>query len=502
MVSVFGVGRPSALPASVTNLSAELGNLQIQLGTGRKAQSYAELGSSRTLALDLRSQISQVEGYQRTIQTVSLRLEVAQQSLTRMDTLLAETRSSLSLTAYEVGGNGQTLAQYGAQEKAQEIVALLNSNVNGTYMFAGRDTDKVPVVGIDAILDGVGARAGLRTLIAERLLADSGSNGFGRLVIPAASAGAVSLTEDSAGHPFGLKLNAVTSELSGTSISGPTGSPSAIGVTFSSTPPVAGQSITFTFDLPDGTLETLKLTATNTTPPAEDQFLIGANATATGDNFRATVAAQVTTLVATAVSAASASQAGKEFFEFDGSTPPQRVDGPPFESATALVNGTVTDTVFWYDGEIETTDPRSAVTARIDDGYTLKYGLRANEAALRDGLKFTAILSVLKFDATVETDANRYAEVKERLIPGFLTSGGQASVREIATEVALKQQVLESTEARHKTAISLTRSTLDQTEGVDLNEVGAKILALQTHLQASYEATSILSRLSLVNFLR
>ncbi len=410
MVSVFGVGRPSALPSSVSNLSAELGNLQIQLGTGRKAQSYADLGSDRTLALDLRSQISQIQGYQRTIQTVSLRLEVAQQSLTRMDTLLAETRSSLSLTAYDVGANGQTLAQYGAQEKAQEIVALLNSNVNETYLFAGKDSNKVPVVGIDTILDGEGARDGLGTLIAERLLADTGSNGFGRLDIPAASSGAVTITEDSAGHPFGLKLNAVTSELTGTAIAGPTGSPTSIGVTFSSTPPLAGQSITYTFDLPDGTTETLALTATTTNPPAEAQFLIGANATETGDNFRAAVAAQVTTLVATSVSAASASQAGTEFFEFDSATPPQRVDGPPFESATALVDGTASDTVFWYTGEIETANPRNAVSARIDDGYTLKYGLRANEAALRDGLKFSAILSVLKFDAAVETDALRYSD--------------------------------------------------------------------------------------------
>ena len=501
MVSVFGVGRPSALPTSVADLSRELGNLQIQLGTGRKSQSYSGLGSSRTLALDLRSQISQVNGYQRTIQTVSLRLEVAQQSLTRMDTLLAESRSSLSLTAYEVGANGLTLAQYGAQEKAQEIVSLLNSKVNETYMFAGKHGDKVPVEGIEAILDGDGARDGLTTVVAERLLADTGADGLGRLTIPAASAGALTFAEDGAGHPFGLKLNAVSSELTGTAISGPSGSPTEISVTFSASPPVAGESITFTFDLPDGSTETLKLTATNTVPPAETQFLIGANETETGDNFRAVLAARVTTMVATAVSAASASKAGSEFFEFDAGNPPQRVNGPPFESATSLVDATASDTVFWYKGEIETADPRSAVTARIDDGYTLKIGLRANEAALRDGLKFTALLSILKFDAGVQTDAQRYAEVKERLTPGFLTSGGQASVREIATEVALKQQVLGATDARHRTTISLTRSTLDETEGVDLNEVGAKILALQTRLQASYEATSLLSRLSLVNFL-
>ncbi|VAW11464.1 Flagellar hook-associated protein FlgL [hydrothermal vent metagenome] len=501
MVSVFGVGRPSALPTSVSSLSRELGNLQIQLGTGRKSQSYSGLGSSRTLALDLRSQIAKIDGYQRTIQTVSLRLEVAQQSLTRMDAILAETRSSLSLTAYEVGGNGQTLAQYGAQEKAQEIVSLLNSKVNESYMFAGRDSDKVPVVGIDKILDGDGARDGLRTFLTERLAADTGSDGFGRLTIPAASAGALTFSEDGAGHPFGLKLNAVTSDLTGTAISGPSGSPTEISVTFSATQPVAGEAITFTFDLPDGTTETLKLTATTTVPPDEGQFLIGANETETGDNFRAVLAARITTLVATAGAAASAAQAGLEFFEFDAANPPQRVNGPPFESATSLVDATASDTVFWYKGEIETANPRNAVTARIDDGYTLKYGLRANEEALRDGLKFTALLAVLKFDASVETDAQKYAEVKERLTPGFLTSGGQASVREIATEVALKQQVLGAAGARHLTAISLTQSTLDETEGVDLNEVGAKLLALQTHLQASYEATSLLSRLSLVNFL-
>jgi hypothetical protein len=43
---------------------------------------------------------------------------------------------------------------------------------------------------------------------------------------------------------------------------------------------------------------------------------------------------------------------------------------------------------------------------------------------------------------------------------------------------------------------------LDHIEGARPEEVGAKLLAVQTNLQASLETTALLSRLSLVNFLQ
>jgi hypothetical protein len=42
---------------------------------------------------------------------------------------------------------------------------------------------------------------------------------------------------------------------------------------------------------------------------------------------------------------------------------------------------------------------------------------------------------------------------------------------------------------------------LDEAKGVDTQEVAAAILTLQTRLQASYQTTAILSRLSLVEYL-
>ena len=42
---------------------------------------------------------------------------------------------------------------------------------------------------------------------------------------------------------------------------------------------------------------------------------------------------------------------------------------------------------------------------------------------------------------------------------------------------------------------------LDTIQGIDDNEVAAKILALQTSLQASYQTTASLYQMSLVKFL-
>ena len=72
-------------------------------------------------------------------------------------------------------------------------------------------------------------------------------------------------------------------------------------------------------------------------------------------------------------------QAGNDFFNTDASHPPQRVDGPPFDTATQARNGTSTDTVSWYMGDNATDDPRSTAQARVDTSQTVSYGSRANE---------------------------------------------------------------------------------------------------------------------------
>ena len=88
--------------------------------------------------------------------------------------------------------------------------------------------------------------------------------------------------------------------------------------------------LTLTFNLPDGSTEDLKLQATTSTTPGPNQFTIGATPAATAANLQAALTSAVGTLAHTALSAASAVTAANDFF----TNPPQRVSGPPFNTAT------------------------------------------------------------------------------------------------------------------------------------------------------------------------
>ena len=95
------------------------------------------------------------------------------------------------------------------------------------YLFSGSAINTPSVASYDAILNGTTTQAGLKQVIAERQQADLGANGLGRLVLTSPTPTSVQVAEDVAGSPFGLKLAAVSSTLTGATVTGPAGSPAA-----------------------------------------------------------------------------------------------------------------------------------------------------------------------------------------------------------------------------------------------------------------------------------
>ncbi|WP_213029937.1 hypothetical protein, partial [Acinetobacter baumannii] len=77
----------------------------------------------------------------------------------------------------------------------------------------------------------------------------------GRLNLSASATMPITLSEDVAGSPFGFKLGSVTSSLTNATVTGPSGSPAGISVDLTAGNPNAGDQISFTFKLPDGTSE-------------------------------------------------------------------------------------------------------------------------------------------------------------------------------------------------------------------------------------------------------
>ncbi len=482
----------------ISTMQTQLRDLQTQLATGKKATTHAGLGVDASLVLDLRANINVMDGYIRTINQTDLRLTTTQQVLTRVDDIAAELRTASLTSGYETLDTKQTQLQYTAQERLEETLALLNTEIGGRHLFGGAATQTEPVDKYSLVMDGDVGIAGFKQIVTERAQADLGADNRGRLAIPVPGAASVTVTEDNA-PPFGLKLDAVSTDLNGVT-AGIAGSPQVLTVDFTATLPTPGQTLDVSFTLPDGTSETITLTAITSGTPGEGEFLVGADENATATNFQTALATSVEKLAQTSLKAASAQRAATEFFEFDAANPPQRVDGPPFTTATALVDATAADTVFWYNGDTATTPIRNSALAKIADGRTIGYASRADESPIRDTVKALAVLAALEFPEADTYSQEAYGEATKRVGDKF-SFQGVTSLADVRTQLGLKEVSLATTKERHERTINATQQLLAESENADTNEVGAMLLQLQNQLTASYNATSIISRMSLTNFI-
>src|SRR5664279_5036013 len=346
---------------SILKMNSQLDDLQRQLGTGQKADNYSGLGAQSGIAVALGAQLSAIGSYDDTMTNIGTSISIKQSVLQQISGVAGKVQAATVVPKYAIDSSGQTTVQKTAGDQLNQILSALNSQGGNGYLFSGAGLNQPSVDSMDHILNGNGAQAGLKQVIAERNQADLGADGLGRLVIPAAAGTTVSVSEDAASSPFGLKLAGVNSTLTGATVTGPAGSPAAISVALGASNPNNGDAITYTFSLPDGTSQTLQLQATTSAPPGPNQFTIGATPAATAANLQAALTAGVSKIGSTSLSAASAMAASNDFFE----DPPQRVSGSP-ATASALVDGTSANTVFWYTGEDGAGSARSTATARID----------------------------------------------------------------------------------------------------------------------------------------
>jgi flagellin-like hook-associated protein FlgL len=318
-------------------------------------------------------------------------------------------------------------------------------------------------------------------------------------VLSAPTLTSIAVAEDAV-SPFGFKLDGVTSGLSGATVT-PSGPPTAYTVDLGATNPAAGETITYRFTLPDGSSESITLTATGSPNPLPNQFTIGATTDVTAANLQAALASAIGTLAATSLTAASAMAAAENFFNGDANHVPQRVAGPPFDSATALVAGTAADTVSWYTGEDAGDAARSTATARVDTSIAVAYGLRADEEGIRFVVQNVAALAAVTFAQSDPNAAARSAALNQRVATALDVPAGVQEVEDIQAELAGAQVTLQAAADRHSQNKAALADMLQQIEGVSNEDVAAKILALQTRLQASLQTTALLYQTSLVNYL-
>ncbi|MEX1083989.1 MAG: flagellar biosynthesis protein FlgL, partial [Xanthobacteraceae bacterium] len=483
-MTVSGIGNRSALTVQpLLDMRRRLDELQRQLGTGKKANTYAGIGLDRGLTIGLRNSIAALDSYDDAIRTVGVRLSMTQMVLNQLDKVTHEIKGATVQSRFVIDGTGQTTEQHTAYAQFDVVLGLLNTQLGDRYLFSGKSVDQPPVETPDRIINGDGARAGLKQLISERRQADLGADGLGRLVIPAAAGAVVSMSEDVTGSPFGLKLAAISSNLTGSTPTAPAGAPPAMSIDLGAVNPNAGESVTFSFTLPDGTSAAVTLTATDTAPPGPNRFNIGATTADTANNLQAALTTAIQGLAGGPMTAASAMAAADSFFSADIDNPPQRVNGPPFDTATALVAGTGANTVIWYTGEAGGGPARSTATVRIDSSITVSYGTRANEEALRLAVQNIAVFAATSYSAADPYAAASYDALTQKVGAGLDGAPGKQKISNIGSEIAGVQTALAGATERHQQTRATLKDLLQSIESVSQEEVGVQILALHTSLE-------------------
>jgi hypothetical protein len=166
----------------------------------------------------------------------------------------------------------------------------------------------------------------------------------------------------------------------------------------------------------------------------------------------------------------------------------------------ATTTTTARSTLKWYKGEDDGGPDRETAQLRVDTTQVVGTGARANEDAISTFLAQLGVLADARFQNT-PVDRERYQSLTGRIRDNLSPPYGQPRLEELVTDLGAATATLQGAKDRHRVAANMLQDTLDKVEQASTEETAAIMLNLQTRMQASYQTTSMLSRLSLVNYL-
>lgn len=179
-----------------------------------------------------------------------------------------------------------------------------------------------------------------------------------------------------------------------------------------------------------------------------------------------------------------------------------------------------TDTVLGYSNAL-TTDTAGKTTVRVNDASEFDYTTLANEPALRDIVLTLGVLIQLPpveyapgalNDPTAttiagDTEPHPPAEKQQNfftVLNDLATTLSHAldDLDQSTFNLAQVQAQIQTLQTSHTEQINAYKDVVGEVEDTDITEASAKLLQLQTQLQASFQVTALISQLTLSNFLR
>jgi len=129
----------------------------------------------------------------------------------------------------------------------------------------------------------------------------------------------------------------------------------------------------------------------------------------------------------------------------------------------------------------------------IADQLSINYTFSANAPAIQK------MIMSLRIAQSAVTDPDTYQAKMTQA--QSLMKDALNGIRALHSSNTVNDTLMSATTLAHQTQISVTADSTDKIEGIDKNEVAAKVQAAQTQLEAVFSVVGTTGRLSLVNFL-
>lgn len=141
------------------------------------------------------------------------------------------------------------------------------------------------------------------------------------------------------------------------------------------------------------------------------------------------------------------------------------------------------------------------VAVRIDQSTEVDYTVKADQDGFQEIIRALGLMANLKVpDPNVDIPTT--AELDDMLTKVLtIARAGVAQLDQAETDLGTKSGFINAIMEDHQQDAATLDGLIGDTENTDMTDAVTKIQALQTQLQSSYEVTSIISKLSLVNFL-
>ena len=136
------------------------------------------------------------------------------------------------------------------------------------------------------------------------------------------------------------------------------------------------------------------------------------------------------------------------------------------------------------------------VSARLDRGSQIDYGVRADDPAFRELQQGLYMLSSVP-SGSIPDDA--YAAWQDEAIK-HISAGFQGTI-DVSAELGYKQSVVADASTRHDATIAQLNNQVANLEAADPYETSLRLSQLQTQLEATFSITARMNDLTLTKFL-